>query len=163
MRIGDSPEAVARLKAQLEENVTQGLRGSLKTGNLLTGSLLVSFDFYSEEGPAKIGSFAGYPTLPTRPAGLADIERKVSELLTRLNDLPLDDTVRELNATLAEVRRTVGNDEFKELPATLDDSLAKLDRALQSVEKLARTVEQQPSSLLFSAPGPPDPEPRSAP
>lgn len=163
MRIGDTAEAASRLRAQLERGVAQGLRGSLQSGNLLTGSLLVSFDYYPEEGAAEIGRFAGYPTLPTMPGGLERIERKVSDLLAKLNDLPLDDTVRELNATLAEVRRAVGSAELRELPAEVDDSLSKLDRTLQSVEQLARKLEQQPSSLIFSQPGSPDPEPRSAP
>jgi paraquat-inducible protein B len=163
MKLGDTPEGVARMKAQVEAGVPDGLRATLQSGSLLTGKLLVSFDFHRGERPGSVGSFAGYPTLPTLPGGLERIERRVTRLLGKLNDLPLEKTLQELNGTLAAVRAAVGNDEFKELPATLNSSLEDLSRTLQSVEGLSRTVEEQPSSLIFSNPAPPDPEPRSGP
>jgi paraquat-inducible protein B len=137
--LGDSPEAVARLKQEIVEDVTRGLRARLQSGSLITGRLYVAFDFYPEEGAAKIGSYAGYPTLPTHPGGLELIERQISQVLANLGELPLDRTVRELNATLAELRAMAGSDAFKEIPTTLNDSLTRLERTLQSFEELART------------------------
>jgi paraquat-inducible protein B len=164
-RIGfpDTQEAVDALKKDLELDVARGGRVSLQSGNLLTGSLLVSIDFHPEEGPAKIGSYAGYPTLPTLPGGLGRIERNISRLLVKLNDLPLEQTLAELNGTLAAVQETVGSAEFRELPSTVTTSLTNLDRTLQSVEELSRTVGDQPSSIIFSGPVQPDPEPRARP
>jgi paraquat-inducible protein B len=158
--LGDSPEGVARLMADIQQDVPRDLRARLQSGSLITGRLFVTFDFYPEEGAAKIGSYAGYPTLPTHPGGLELIERQISQVLANLGELPLDRTVRELNATLAELRAMAGSDAFKEIPTTLNDSLTRLERTLQSFENLARTVEEQPSSLIFSKPSQPDPEPR---
>jgi paraquat-inducible protein B len=163
LKLGDTPEAVARLKAELEHDVPRGLRASLQSASLLTGSLFVSFDFHPRERPARIGTYAGYPTLPTLPGGLERIERQVARLLTKLNDLPLEATLRELNGTLAAVRAAVGNDDLKALPGSLNSSLRELNRTLQSVEDLSRTVEEQPSSLIFPKPARPDPEPRGGP
>ena len=166
-RIGlpDTQEAVDAFKKDLELDVARGpgLRVSLQSANLLTGSLLISIDSYPEEGPGKIGSYAGHPTLPTLPGGLERIERNISRLLTKLNDLPLEQTVAELNGTLAAVRETVGSQEFLELPSTVSRSLTNLDRTLQSVERLSRTVGDQPNSIIFSRPILPDPEPRARP
>jgi paraquat-inducible protein B len=159
----DSEQALAVFEQSIVNGVTHGLRGTLQSGNLLTGSLKVAFDFYPEEKPAQIGSFAHYPTLPTLPGGLQRIERRVADLLAKLNDLPLDRTVAELNRTLVEVRAAVANDELKELPATLNQSLTRLDRTLDSVEDLSRTVGDQPNSLIFSKPIQLDPEPKVTP
>jgi paraquat-inducible protein B len=159
----DSAEAADELKAQVAAGVPNGLRATLESGNLLTGALMVSFDYYSEEKGGKIASFGDYPSLPTLPGGLQRIERSVSNLLAKLNALPLERTVGELNRTLAEVRTAVGNEEFQELPASLNQSLTRLDRTLDSVEDLSRTVGDQPNSLIFSRPVQPDPEPRAAP
>jgi paraquat-inducible protein B len=159
----DSAEAVDGLKAQIAAGVPNGLRATLESGNLLTGALMVSFDYYSEEKGGKIASFGDYPSLPTLPGGLQRIERSVSNLLAKLNALPLERTVGELNRTLAQVRTAVGNEEFQELPASLNQSLTRLDRTLDSVEDLSRTVGDQPNSLIFSRPIQPDPEPRAAP
>jgi paraquat-inducible protein B len=158
--LGDSPETVARLKQEIVEDVTRGLRARLQSGSLITGRLFISFDFYPDEGAAEIGSYAGYPTLPTHPGGLQLIQRQISQVLANLGELPLDTTVRELNATLVELRAFAGSDAFKEIPTTLNDSLTRLERTLQSFENLARTVEEQPSSLIFSKPSQPDPEPQ---
>jgi len=158
--LGDSPEAVALLKGEIADDVGRGLRAGLQSGSLLTGRLFIAFDFYPDAGPAEIGSYAGYPTLPTQASGLQLIERQISKVLANIGELPLDATVRELNGTLAELRTMAGSDAFRELPTTLNDSLTRLERTLQSFEDLARTVEEQPNSLVFPKPSQPDPEPR---
>ncbi len=160
LNFGDSPEGVALLKKEIEEDVSRGLRARLQSGSLITGRLFISVDFYPDEGAAEIGTYAGYPTLPTKSGGLQLIERQISRVLTNLGELPLDTTIRELNGTLAELRAIAQSDAFKEIPATLNDSLTRLERTLQSFEELARTVEAQPNSLIFSKPSQPDPEPR---
>lgn len=156
----DSARSVDVFKAMVNDGVAHGLRATLESGNLLTGSQMVLFDYYPEEKAAQVGSFAGYETLPTLPGGLQRIERRVSDLLAKLNDLPLERTVAELNRTLTEVRLAVANDELQELPATLNQSLSRLDQTLESVQDLSRTVGDQPNSLIFSKPIQPDPEPR---
>lgn len=187
MRLGDTPEAAARLEASIGQDVAAGARASLQSGSLLTGRLFVALDYYPGEAAGEMGTFAGYPTLPTRPGGFQRIERQISRLVARLNDLPLDATLRELNGVLAEVRSVVGSDEFQELPASLTATLdgmtttlksfstdsspdaqlnrtiTELNRTLQAAESLLRTVEEKPNSLIFSKPIQPDPEPRSEP
>ena len=138
------------------------------------------------EDAAQLGTFAGYPTIPTLAGGLERIERQVSRLLRKLNDMPLEETVAELNATLAEVRSIAANESTQELPQSLnaslqelrqvlgslnpdsplydrlDRTLTELNRTLQSVGATSRTVGDQPSSILFSTPTQPDPEPRGS-
>jgi len=186
MKLGDNEAGLNGLRQAIDVGVGRGLRASLQTGNLLTGVLFISLDFYRDEGAAQIGTFAGYPTIPTLAGGLERIERQVSRLLRKLNDMPLETTVAELNATLAEVRRIVASQSTQELPQSLnaslqelrqvlgslnpdsplydrlDRTLTELNRTLQSVGATSRTVGDQPSSILFSTPTQPDPEPRGA-
>ena len=167
----------------LGQNVSDGLRASLQSGNLLTGRLFIAIDTYADAEPAEMGSYAGYPTLPSQAGGLARIERQVSTLLAKLNDLPVDATLEQLNGTLREVRRLVSSGDFEELPGPLtaalneaqtalaslspdsplydrlDRTVLELKRTLQSLNKLARSLEEQPNSLIFSKPIRPDPEP----
>jgi len=42
----------------------------------------------------------------------------------------------------------------------INRTLVELNQTLKSVDELARTLEDQPSSLIFSIPREPDPEPR---
>ena len=148
--------------------VSNGLRATLATGNFLTGSLFVSLDVYPNPDRAELGTFAGRPTIPTIQSGLEGIEQNVTQLLKKLNELPLDEvagsanaTLRELTATVAELRSLVAGRGVQGLPSAIEASLDELDRTLMSVRALATTIEDQPSSLLFSGDAEPDPEPRA--
>lgn len=107
LEIEDSEAGIERLRTAMEQAVRHGLRGSLESGSLLTGSLYVNFDFYGEPAPGRVGEFAGYPTLPTVQGGLERMQQQVVVLLDKLNDLPLDQTVTSVNSTLQEVKGTV--------------------------------------------------------
>ena len=185
--LSDTPEAASRLKGVIENGVAAGAWASLQSGNLLTGSLYISLDYYPEEGVGEMGTFAGYPTLPTVSGGFERIERQVSQLLAKLNDLPLDATVRQLNGMLVDLRLVIGSEDFQELPGSLTAALdelrtglasispdsppydrltrtvTELNRTLQTAERAMRTVDEQPSSLIFPRPIEPDPIPRGQP
>ncbi len=187
LMLGDTAEAVSRLKGVIERGVAAGAWASLESGNLLTGSLYISMDYHPEEGVGEMGTFAGYPTLPTVSGGFQRIERQVSQLLAKLNDLPLDATVHQLNGMLVDLRLVIGSDDFQQLPGSLTAALdelktgletispdsppynrltrtvTELNRTLQTAERTLRTVGEQPNSLIFSRPIEPDPIPRGQP
>lgn len=164
----DSSSGVARLARGIEVGVSNGLRATLATGSFLTGSVFVSLDVYPNSDAAELGTFAGHPTIPTVQSGLEGIEQNVTQLLRKLNDLPLekvagsaDATLRELTAAVAELRSLVAGRAVQGLPSAVAASLDELDRTLMSVRALATALEDQPSSLLFSPDPVPDPEPRA--
>jgi paraquat-inducible protein B len=173
LQMTDTAEGEALLEATVAEGVDNGLRATLSTGSLLTGSLYVALDMYPDEAPAKLGTFAGRPTIPTIPGGLEAIEYRVAKLLDKLNALPLDDvtrsadaTLREADATLSELRRSVAelrlllaSEDFQGLPGSVDSSLRELDRTLRSVNAVAETLEDQPNALVFPRAHVKDPEP----
>ncbi len=70
---------------------------------------------------------------------------------------------QSLNASLQELRQVLGSlNPDSPLYDRLDRTLTELNRTLQSVGATSRTVGDQPSSILFSTPTRPDPEPRGA-
>ena len=134
-----------------------GLRASLASGNLLTGSLIVALDDYDDVKSVKIGTFAGHPTIPTTVTGLASLEARVADLLDKLNALPLENVANSADATLREVERTLAslnvilqNDDLQALPTSLDSTLAELDRTLRDASSLIESLEEEPSSIIFS-------------
>jgi paraquat-inducible protein B len=180
LRLEDSKAGVADLRQRVEEGVLKGMRATLATGNLLTGSLFVALEVYPGAEPAEVGSFAGHPTIPTISSGLQGLEQKISTLLDKLNGLPLDDVAQSLRGTLRSVRGTlqeadgaidslagtiaqlnaiIASDDMQSLPQSIRNSLRELDRTLQSVNALAATLEDQPNTLIFPRRREPDPEP----
>jgi paraquat-inducible protein B len=173
LQMTDTAEGEALLEATVAEAVDNGLRATLSTGSLLTGSLYVALDMYPDEATAKLGTFAGRPTIPTIAGGLEAIEYRVAKLLDKLNALPLDDvtrsadaTLRGADATLSELRRSVAelrlllaSEDFQGLPGSVDSSLQELNRTLRSVNAVAETLEDQPNALVFPRAHVKDPEP----
>ncbi len=166
LQMGDTPEGAATLKEAVRIGVDNGMRATLTTGSLLTGSLYIALDAHPDEEKAEIGSFARWPTIPTIGGGLEAIEQRVAKLLDKLNALPLDDvtvsanaTLVELQGTIAELRLLLESEAFQALPQSVDTSLAELNRTVRSVNALVQTLESQPNSLIFSREHAKDPEP----
>ena len=183
LELPDSEEATATLARAIEAGVGNGLRATLSTGNLLTGSLYVYFDRYPDEPPAEIGSFGGRPTIPTIASGLEGIQVRISTLLDKLNDLPLGELLDRVDRLLADVDAIVASEGVQSLPASLEETLAQLrdtldsvstdsamqerllrtitefDRTLQSLRDLLETLKEKPNALIFSSEPGKDPQP----
>jgi paraquat-inducible protein B len=117
----------------------------------------VGIDFYPDAEPASLGEYRGYPTVPTLSSGIARIEKQIGDLLERLNGLPLDATVANLNDTLEQaaaaldaVRRLAGSDSTQALPGQLDRTLQELRRTIESFSsdsELYSNLERTTSEL----------------
>ncbi len=87
-------------KQELTDGFAQGLRATLKIGNLLTGALYIDSQFYPELKMENTATYGRYNIFPTRAGGFAEIQKKVSDLLNKFNGLPVEDTLTELTETL---------------------------------------------------------------
>jgi paraquat-inducible protein B len=113
-----TPEARLRnLRRQVEE---RGLRAQLKTGSLLTGELYVAFEYFPTAPKVKLDVSKNPLELPVVPGGLANIEAKLSSILTKIDNMPL-------NAIGIEVK----------------NALATLNQALKDADTLVSRVDAQ--------------------
>jgi len=133
----------------IRDGIAQGLRASMKSANLLTGSMYVDLDFYPNEkswkGPLEV---AGHKLLPTVSGGFAQIQQKLMTTLDKINNLPIEPMLREATSTLAESQRTmkstqktieslnaiVSSKEIKALPQDMQQTLIQLNRSLKGFQ-----------------------------
>jgi paraquat-inducible protein B len=179
----DSPEGVEQLRKAIEAGITRGLRATLTTGNLITGSLYVAIDFYEDAPQVDSREFAGRPVIPSIASGLGGLEQRISALLDKVNDLPLDQTVSELQQTLASLDRLLSSEGMQALPAQLTETLdqlqvtagsfsddselqsrllpavSELQHTLSSLRQVLDTLDQQPNALIFNRDYREDPRP----
>ncbi|MGR5132194.1 intermembrane transport protein PqiB [Vibrio alfacsensis] len=120
-------DKLSMFKEQLKNEFAKGLRGTLKTGNLLTGALYIDTDFFPEEEPYVASQFEGLDVFPTKQGGFAQVQRQVNDFLNKINHLPMEETLTSLNATLKTSERT----------------LASAERVANSVDKLLNQKETQ--------------------
>jgi paraquat-inducible protein B len=184
LELPDTKAGMANFRESIPKGIGTGLRATLATGNLLTGSLYVAIDFYPDAPKVDPDhTFAGRPTIPSIESGLGGLEQRITLLLDRLNDLPLDKTVDALNGTLAsidsmfaskamqamplqleetleELRTTIASfSDDSELQARLLPAVGELQRTLTSLRQVLDTIEEQPNSLIFNRDHREDPRP----
>lgn len=138
-RFGTDFDMKSHLIASVNGN---GLRASLKSGNLLTGALFVDLDFYPDakkwSGPKEI---YGHPLIPTVTGGLTEIQKRAMQVLDKMNNLPVEPMLAEMTQTLKETRATMASlnailssKEANNLPKDMQKTLNELNRSLQGFQ-----------------------------
>ncbi|MBS1205991.1 MAG: paraquat-inducible protein [Proteobacteria bacterium] len=144
-QLGEDPN----VRSRMNELLTRGLRGSLKTGNIITGALYVDLDFYNNV-PAVSGmrEFVGYPIIPTVSGGLAQIQQRLMDTLDKINNLPLNPMIQQATSTLSESQQTLkrlqttldnlnkltASQSMQQLPADMQSTLRELNRSMQGFQ-----------------------------
>ncbi|SIN96032.1 PqiB family protein [Halodesulfovibrio marinisediminis] len=162
--------------AMLDLLIEHGLRGQVRTGNLLTGKLYVALDFFKNVEPAKLLSENGVTEIPTTPTPIEELTSNMSALLEKLQKVPMEEignnaveTLQSIKETSEKLERLADSDElrltFQKAHETMEGAnnlLAKdsptvveLQRALREMSEAARAVrsladqlERHPESLL---------------
>ncbi|MGR5426815.1 intermembrane transport protein PqiB [Vibrio harveyi] len=142
-------------KQKLKEEFAKGLRGTLKTGNLLTGALYIDTDFYPDEDPYVPSEFEGLDVFPTKQGGFAQVQRQVNDFLTKINSLPMEETLHSLNKTLKTSERTLASAErvtsSVDKLLNQDDTKAIPQDIRKSLEQLQKTLDGYgPNSTMYS-------------
>lgn len=143
-------------QGNIEKWIENGLRASLKSGNLLTGAVYIELDFYSAAKPESIAKHSVYPVLPSVPSGFTALSEQVMALLNKLNSLPLDAALGEAKDTLtaykqlgAETEQLIKDLNNKKVPekveknlTQLQGTLTQLTASLKQFEKTLSTYQQ---------------------
>ncbi len=158
----DQSIANADFKEVLIEEFKRGLRGSLKTGSLLTGALYIDID-YDKNAPAyQQQSFAGYDIFPSVQGELAQVQKQVMEIIEKFNNLPLNDTITSMNNALQTLQKTLtsadhallsvdkllAQEQMQSLPAELQASLIKMQQTLDGFSPHATVYQNLNAALL---------------
>jgi paraquat-inducible protein B len=147
--------------------VAHGVRAQLKTGNLLTGAVYVSLDFFPGAPPATVDWSQNPVQLPTNPGQLEETEATVENIIKKLDKVPfqeigedvhkaigqLDLTLVSAQGTLSSARGTLENTANLTGPNSsqvqqIDTTLQEVSRAARSLRVLADYLERHPEALI---------------
>ena len=140
---GKMPEGAEKQKV-MDYLVAKGLRAQLKTGSLITGQLLVALDLHPEAPPAKINWEGKYPELPTVPTAMAEITTSLTQLLKKLEKLPIEQIGNDLRDTVSGAKRLVNSPD-------LQKSITALNKTLNQAQKFVATLNTSIAPELKSA------------
>jgi paraquat-inducible protein B len=111
----------------------KGLFAQLKTGNLVTGQQYVALDFLPNATPTRITYEGTYPVIPTLPTQIEEIASKVSQFITKLDKLPIEQIGRDLKDTLQGARKFANSPEIGE-------ALHSLNTAVKEIQMLTAAL-----------------------
>ncbi len=121
----------------IENMVSRGLKASLKTGNLLTGQLYIELEFDEKGEPDRIRDTGYYAKFPTAPGQFGELTRSISNIASKLENMPLDDVVNNLNETILEFKQLVAAPENKQSLKNLEKMLAEISETSHKFGHLA--------------------------
>ncbi len=137
----DEQQAKAFWEQNIAQWIEQGLRASLKPGNLLTGSMYIDIDIHDNAKPATIAQLDGYQVFPSVYSGFDLITNQISQVLDKINNLDIEKSLASVNQTLASFEKLadhlsvfMGNQDLQQLPAELNTSLKQLSETLESFQ-----------------------------
>jgi paraquat-inducible protein B len=139
--------------ALMEALVERGLRAQLKSGNLLTGELLVDLDFHPNSPPAKLDRSGAYPEIPAVPAQLEALTASVTTVLDKLAALPLPALVDDLRRTIQGIDALVASPDVQGAVVALNQSAVRLEALLGTLDQRVGPLFVQAQSTLAAADG----------
>ena len=140
-----NPESRLRLLRQSVEE--RGLRAQLKTGSYITGELFVAFEYFPNAPKVKLDVSKDPLELPVIPGGLANIEAKLSSILTKIDNMPLNaigidvkNALATLNQTLKDADTLVNRVDAKLVPEGTR-TLEELRNAIGSADRVLKNTD----------------------
>jgi paraquat-inducible protein B len=167
-------------KALLRQLVVQGLRGQVRTGSLLTGQKYIALDVFPHAPAAHVDTERLPVELPTVPNSLEELRDQLSNIVRRLDRMPLQAIGHNLDATLEQsnalferldaelvpaARLTLESAEqaFRSaneileqgspLQSDVHQALTELRRTLASLNALSDYLERHPEALVWGKAG----------
>lgn len=160
-------ELEAARRRTIDSLVAHGVRAQLRTGNLLTGAALVAFDFFPGAAPVRVDWSQKPVQLPTIPGDLQTTERKVEDIVDKVDKMPfieigdeLKNALAQLNLTLVSAHGTLNNADSMISPDSpqvqeVSSTLMEISRMARSLRVLADYLDQHPEALIRGKQGEP--------
>lgn len=110
-----------------------GMRAQLETGSLLTGQLFVNLDLQPETPPNLVGADKRYPEIPTIPSTMEEITSSVTNMMKRVDALPLEGLIADLRKTIGSADQLISSPKAQQAIDNLNSALAKVESLMQTL------------------------------
>jgi paraquat-inducible protein B len=122
--------------------VAAGFRARLEMQSLLTGLLYIDFDVHRDKPPIFTGrEYQGLLELPAISTTVDEIRTTAEDVARKFNELPLENMIRDLSGSLAEIRAFLASPDIKK-------SSTALANTLEETEKTVKTLNRNLQPLL---------------
>ncbi|WP_165735928.1 intermembrane transport protein PqiB [Pseudoalteromonas sp. C8] len=149
----DSASAKEYWQGSLKGWIESGMRASLKPGNLLTGAVYVDFDIYPDAPQAHLGKLVQYDVFPSISSGITVLADQVSDVLNKVNNLKVEDSLEQMQATFTdyralanEMRELLSQKDTQNLPRDFNRNFEKMTKSMEQFEVTMRQFDKTMAS-----------------
>ncbi len=127
--------------------INRGLRGQLRTSNILTGQLYIALDFFPNLPKATFDPNKTPFELPTTPGSLGELQVNLASIANKINKIPFEAIGNDLHKTLTTANRLMTQLDQKVAPdaretlADLRSTLAAAKTAINSAQGSLTAIE----------------------
>lgn len=140
-RMSDGDSASADYHKAL---IDSGLRAQLQTQSLLTGQLMIDFDF-RPGSPARFApDTTGYPQVPTIPSA-------ADELAQMFEKLPLPQLVERANALMGGLEQLINSADMQEVPRSLNLMMTDTRTLLKKIDREVGLLSSEARGAIGAA------------
>jgi len=125
----------------VRQQVAEGLRAQVKSSSPIAGQKSIELDFMPDRPARFSGIQAPYPEVPTAPTGMEMLNDKLEETLNKIADVPIDEVLNQLRATLASAQKLLDSGDLRGALRNLNATLATADRTLETADKTVGSVD----------------------
>ncbi|MFY8328263.1 intermembrane transport protein PqiB [Pseudoalteromonas sp. ZZD1] len=133
--------------------IKNGLRASLKPGNLLTGAVYVDFDIYQDAPEAQLTMVSQYQVFPSISSGITVLADQVSDVLNKVNNLKIEDSLAQIESTFNdyqalanEMRELLNKKDTQDLPGDINRNFAEMTKSMQQFDVTMKQFEKTMAS-----------------
>ena len=147
-----TPGDLAGARRLIGTFVEHGLRAQARSGNLITGQMFISLDFYPDAPKVAFDMTAEPIVIPTLPGSLEKLQEQLQHFIERVSKLPLESIANNLDGSLRELRANLKQFNGQTLPGvktTLDEMQKTLKSANSTLaedspqrERLGETLDE---------------------
>jgi paraquat-inducible protein B len=131
-------------REHLDLMVEKGLRGQLEMQSLVTGQLLIDFDFYPDSPVNLLAKNLSELNLDFKE--LPSIESDIQKLAKKIEELPIEKIANEAYGLIVDFRQLIKSPDITE-------SLATLHKTLKNADKFIKHLDEQVDPLATNTLG----------
>jgi paraquat-inducible protein B len=148
------PESTSTPQEAMAALIRRGLRAQLQTESLLTGLLFVQLDIAlstsleAPPGEPPIDPKTGLLEIPTVPTTLQEVSNTVRKALDKLAELPLEQMLRDFEATLSGINRLVNAPEVLAAFHNANVTLTEMQQLVQHTDQQVTLIGSSATTTL---------------
>lgn len=157
----DSENSLQLATADINTWIRQGLTATIKSQNFLLGQQMVELEYKADSLATELSYFNELVVIPTGLDSIQKFTYSIEELLTKLNQLPLEtmldnvselavdagSTLENMDALIASANELMANDRNTTMLNQVTDTLAALESLALSFSAESRTSQEMQSTL----------------